>query len=397
MGQGKKIKVAQVITRLDWGGAPDIVRVLCERLDPAIYDVRLIAGPTRYPSRKTNEFLTRFHDRTIVIPCLKRDINPFFDVLAFVKLYRLFSKERFDIIQTHTAKAGLLGRLAGRLVGCRAIVHTPHGHNFYGYFTWLTSQVIILIEKFAALFTDKFIALTELEKKDMARFGVAKEDKVDVIYQGLELLDYERPVRDAEEIRRQFSIEAGQPVVGMVGRLEPVKGPYYFVEAAHEVAKVFPHAKFLVVGEGSLRRSIEIGVDELGLRGNFVFTGWRDDVPQIMRIFDIEVLPSLNEAVGIVLIEAQASGIPVVATKVGGIPEIVKDRETGILVPPADSRALSGAIIALLSDKDSRAMMAERGKAWVSGRFSADIMVSATSGLYQRLVDSQYKVRYNKI
>ena len=396
MGQGKKIKVAQVITRLDWGGAPDIVRVLCERLDPDLYEVWLITGPTKYPSRKTGDFLGKFRDRTIVIPHLKRDINPFFDALAFVKLCRLFSKERFDIIHTHTAKAGLLGRLAGRLVGCQAIVHTPHGHNFYGYFTWITSQVVILIEKFATLFTDKFIALTELEKRDMVRFRVAKDDKVAVIYQGLELSDYERPAGDPEKTRREFNIGPGQPVVGMVGRLEAVKGPRYFVEAAYEVAKVFPDTRFVVVGDGSLRRSIEVGVDDLGLHGNFVFAGWRDDVPEVMRVFDIEVLPSLNEAVGIVLIEAQAAGLPVVATNVGGIPEIMKDKETGILVPPADSRALSGAIIALLSDKDSRSRMGERGKAWVRGKFRADIMVGSISALYQALVDGQDKVRYNK-
>ncbi|MBN1527371.1 MAG: glycosyltransferase family 4 protein [Candidatus Omnitrophica bacterium] len=391
-----KIKVAQVITRLDWGGAPDIVRVLCERLDPDIYDVWLITGPTKYSSRKTGEFLTRFRDRTIVIPCLKRDINPFFDILAFVKLCRLFSKERFDVIHTHTAKAGLLGRLAGRLAGCKAILHTPHGHNFYGYFTWLTSQAIILIEKFATLFTDKFIALTELEKKDMVRFRVAKDGKVAVIYQGLELSDYEKPAGDPEKARRELNIEPDQSVVGMVGRLEAIKGPYYFVEAAYEVVKTFPRAKFVVVGEGSLRRSIEAGVEDLGLSGNFIFTGWRDDVPEVMRIFDIEVLPSLNEAVGIVLIEAQAAGVPVVATNVGGIPEIMKDKETGILVPPADSRALSGAIIALLSDKDSRSRMGENGKAWVRGKFSSDMMVGNISALYQAILDGQNKVRYNK-
>lgn len=387
----RKKKVAQVITRMDWGGSPDIVRILCSYLDPAVYDVRLIVGKTLYPTEKTKQFFERFKDRLTIIPPLQRNINPFLDLLAFLRLYSLFQRERFDIIHTHTAKAGALGRIAAALSGCRVIIHTPHGHNFYGYFAGLASKIIVSIERFLSRFTDKIIALTELEKQDFMRFRVVKENKVSVIYQGLELEAYSQSLVNRVEMRKTFNINADELAVGMVARLEPIKGPVYFIEAAREVAVKNDKARFIVIGEGSLRRSLEERVETLGLRERFRFSGWREDIPIVISLLDVLVLPSLNEAVGMVVIEAQAAGVPVVATRVGGIPEIVKDNENGLLVPPADPLEIAKAVNSLLEDRQRRERFVKMGREQLEGKFRAAAMIKSISELYEELLKKRLR------
>jgi len=370
----KKIKVAEVVTRLDWGGSPDIVRITCKYLDPGLYDIRLVTGPTKYASERTKRFLGEMGGRVIIVPHLIRDVNPFKDFIALVSLYRLFRREKFDVVHTHTAKAGALGRMAASLASVPVIIHTPHGHNFYGYFGPVFSSFILLVERFLTRCTDRIIALTALEKRDYEAFNVAKPEKVNLIYQGLEIETDAALATDREGVRRELGLKTDEKVVGMASRLEPIKGPQYFVEAAKYIAEKFPGVKFVMVGEGSLRKSLEEKIASLGLKDRFILTGWRDDVRRMISAFDILVLASLNEAVGIVLIEAQAEGVPVVATNVGGIPEIIKDGETGILVKPADPEELARAIAGLLSDDRKRAAMSEAGREWVKGRFEARAM-----------------------
>ena len=385
MQEQLKIKVAQVITRMDWGGSPDIVRIICSNLDPAVYDITLILGQTRYPNAKTKMFLNKIGAKTIIIPQLKRDINFLSDTIAFLKLYSLFRRYRFDIVHTHTAKAGALGRLAAFLARVPVIVHTLHGHNFYGYFGKSFSKIIVFVERFLSRVTDKIIVLTGLEKEDLVKFKAGRAEKMRIIYQGLELENLFSDNLDKAKIRSGLGIAQGESVVGMVSRLEAVKGPQYFIEAALLLAKRIAGIKFILVGEGKLRRKLEERVREAGLADNFIFTGWRDDALDVASVFDVLVLPSLNEAVGIVLIEAQYIGIPVVATNVGGIPEIVRHNETGVLVEPADPAALAQAVECLLTDKEKRRKLAGAAHAWVRGRFMAEDMVAEISKLYQEM------------
>jgi glycosyltransferase involved in cell wall biosynthesis len=380
----KKIKIAQVITRMDWGGSPDVLRVLCQKLDPNIYELRIFVGSTSHPTLKTSSFFSAFKDKITFIPELKREICFWNDWLAFVKLWREFKKERFDIVHTHTAKAGALGRLAARLAGVPVVIHTPHGHNFYGYFNRFASGLVILIEKFLAIFTDRIITLTELEKADYLKFKVADGKKAILIYMGLEL-DGFLP-GDPVKIKERLKINDQDKVVGYVGRLEPIKGPQFFVEAARICLENNSVARFILVGEGSLRQELEEKVASWGLKAKIIFLGWRYDIADIMSILEILVLPSLNEAVGIVLLEAQSLGIPVVASEVGGVPEMIQDKQTGILVRPGSAAALALAVNNLLSDPERLRSMSALGKNWVKDRFKAEDMVSKISCLYQELL-----------
>lgn len=386
---GPKIKIAQVITRLDWGGSPDIFRILSTHLDPEKYDVTLITGPTEHPTVKTQAFLERFAGRVIVIPSMKREIRARDDILTLISLYSIFRREKFAVVHTHTAKAGALGRLAAKLSGGSVVVHTPHGHNFYGYFGPRASSMIVRIETFLAGITDRIIALTELEKADYIQFAVADSKKISVIYQGLELDANARDWKEGFDIRRSVNLHSGGHVVGMVGRLEPVKGSGFFIEAASIIGKAFPETRFLIIGEGSLRPKMEERAAELGIKENIYFTGWRDDAAEMISAMDVLVMPSLNEAVGIVLIEAGSKGVPVVATKVGGIPEVVRDQKTGILIEPSNVSAIAESVSALLADEPRRKAIGEAAKVWVHDKFRAEEMAHKTSALYIELLNNR--------
>ncbi|MDD5432467.1 MAG: glycosyltransferase family 4 protein [Candidatus Omnitrophica bacterium] len=382
----KRIKIAQVITRLDWAGSPDIVRIICQSLNPDKYDVTLITGPTKHFSFATINFLKEFKGKVITVSSLRRNVNLFLDLAAFCSLCSIFKKENFDIVHTHTAKAGALGRLAAYFSGIRHVVHMPHGSNFYGYFNFFASKSIVLIERLLAMFTYKFLALSELEKKELLEFGVSREGKIEVVPSGLEMGFKNVDIKKALEKKIKFGFKDNQRIVGMVCRLEVVKGVEYFVRAAIEVSKIDNGAGFIIVGEGSMRSKLERIVKENNLDNRVVFTGWRDDVEEIISFLDIMVQPSLNEAIGRVLLEAQGLGVPVIATKVGGIPEIVRDNETGVLVASKNIQELSSAILRLLKDDNFRLSLSENGKKWVDDKFSSKKMMEKIESVYQEMV-----------
>lgn len=388
----RKIKIAEVITRLDWGGSPDILRIMCIYLDSKVYDIRLVIGQTRYPSLKTKDFLRKFRDRLTVISQLKRNISPINDLLALIRLYCLFHKQRFDIVHTHTAKAGALARIAAYFAGVPAIIHTPHGHNFYGYFNAFVSRLIVLIERVLAYITDRIMVLTELEKKDYLRYNVANEKKLILIYQGLELEEFKIVDSERAKLRENFGVGTEEKLVGFVGRLEQIKGLRYFIEAARIVLEKRKDTKFILLGEGGLRSSLETQIHSWGIEDKIIFAGWREDISEIFCILDILVLPSLNEAVGIVLLEAQAQGVPVVASSVGGIPEIVRDKQTGILVSPRDVRGLTEAILTLLDNPDKAFALGLAAQVWVRDRYKAEKMVKEVSGMYAEILKDKHVI-----
>ncbi|HAJ57172.1 MAG TPA: hypothetical protein DCL35_05320 [Candidatus Omnitrophica bacterium] len=375
-----KIRIAHIITRMDRGGAPDIVRLLFEKMPPDEFDLTLIYGRTACPSEKSKEFIRDLKEKAVVVSALRRDINPFYDLLACINIYCILRKGGFDIVHAHTAKAGALGRVAAKLAGVRKVIYSPHGHVFYGYFGYLASRAVVLAERFAALFCDKIHALTELEKNDLVSFGICPSSKIEVVYSGVDL-GLLRPVYAADRLRP----DGGVYTVGMFGRLEPVKGAGYFIEAAGIALKECDDVKFLIVGDGSLRNELEDKVRRAGLAEKIIFTGWREDIDAVMSGLDILVLPSLNEAVGRSALEAQAMGIPVVATKVGGVPEIVKDGVTGLLVGPGDAGALAEAILKLLKDDKKRSDMGQAARGWVDEKFSDRVMIKSFEEIYRKL------------
>ncbi|MBN1871182.1 MAG: glycosyltransferase family 4 protein [Candidatus Omnitrophica bacterium] len=378
----KKIKLAQVITRMDWGGSSDIVRILCERLDPNVYDITLICGPTENPSDRTKRFFESYKNKIITLRRLKRNINIYGDVRSLFDLYKIFKREHFDIVHTHTAKSGFTGRIAAKMAGVQVVIHTPHGNNFYGYLNSLWTPAVILLERFASRFSDKLIVLTNIERQDLIRYNICKSELIEIVHSGIEIENFSDLSVDPKEKRRIYGIDAECTLVGMVARLERVKGPHYFIEAAKIINEELPDVKFLVTGDGSLKGELVDYSKKLNLDRKIVFTGWTNDIPGVLSMLDLLVVPSLNEAVGRTILEAGVLSKAVVATSVGGIPDVIRDGETGILVPPEDPRKIAEAVVDLLRDNRKAREIGRNAREWVQGHYNVDTMIKEIHNQY---------------
>lgn len=386
MVENKKIRVLHIITRLDKGGSAQNTLLTVSRLNKERFNVTLISGNTNDPDKEIANSIAQKNLNYILIPELAREIGLFKDIKAFWKIYHFVKGKEFDIVHTHSSKAGILGRWAAKLAGVKMIVHTPHGHIFYGYFNWFKTKIFIYLEKITSLITDRIITLTQRGKEEHVKYRIAKPSKFVPIYSGIEIEKFTNPQIDIIREKERLNIPLDVPVIGTVTRLEPVKGNQYFIASLPHIIKIFPALKIFIVGDGKEKAKLECYVKELGLLENVIFMGLSKDIRGILSTFDIFVLSSLNEGMGRCLLEAQALGVPVVATKVGGTPDIVRDGVTGILVPPRNPEALAEAIIKLLKDKFLRENMSKESKGWVDKKFSVEAMVEKISDLYRELI-----------
>ncbi len=386
-----KIKVLHIITRLDKGGSAQDTLLTTSRLDKEKFDVILISGHINDPDKEIANFIAQKKLDYFLIPELEREINPWKDIKAFWAIFNFIKKEKIDIVHTHTSKAGILGRWAAKLAGVKTLVHTPHGHIFYGYFGWFKTRLFIYLERLTGLITDRIITLTQRGKKEHIQYKIGRPDKFVPIYSGIDVGKFFNFQRDINKEKEKLNIPPDAPVIGTVTRLDLVKGNKYFIASLPDIVKIFPNLRVFIVGEGSEREKLELYAKEFGLSENVVFTGLCKDVRGILSTFDIFVLPSLNEGMGICLLEAQALGVPVVATRVGGIPEVVRENVTGILVPARDSKVMAEAIINLLKNKSLRENMSEEARKWVGSRFSAEAVVEKISDLYKELITEKQR------
>ncbi|MDP2863383.1 MAG: glycosyltransferase family 4 protein [Desulfobacterales bacterium] len=385
-----KIKVIHIITRLDKGGSAENTLLTAGGLDKQIYDVLLVKGLSNESGMAEGEAVAveesireaeREGVRILTIPGLVRRIAPFYDFKTFFALIKILRYERPDIVHTHTSKAGILGRWAAYFAGVPVIIHTPHGHVFWGYFGRLKTAFYIILEKITAFITDKIIALTEQEKNDHLHFRIASGDKFSVVHSGIKLDKFSNLSADPAAMRRKLGISEGDLVVGTTGRLTPVKGHRHLIEAAGNIVDARPNTTFVFLGDGELSDELKNMASKLGLKEKVKFPGWRPDVAEVMSAFDLFVLPSLNEGMGRVLVEAMALGKPVVASNVGGIPDLVIHNHNGLLVPPADVEGLVKSINIFLHDPKKRKEMGDRGKV-VAADYSTDAMIQKIERLY---------------
>jgi glycosyltransferase involved in cell wall biosynthesis len=381
----KKLKVLQIITRLDKGGSAEDIFITAIGSDRKKYEVTLMSGSVEDPGQDRKKEIEEYGIRHIFIPELVRNINLFKDLMAFLKIYRVLRKEKFDIVHTHTSKAGLLGRLAAKLARVPIIIYTPHGHVFFGYFSSLKTKIFILLEKLASPLADKIVALTNGEKEDYISYKITSERRLAIICSGIDLNRFKELSSDEKlKIKKELGIPENSLVVGTAGRLVPVKGPEFLIEASKIIVSKYPDTYFLFAGDGPLRQSLEKKACRMGVKENIIFLGWRDDIHKIISIFDIFVLPSLNEGMGRVLVEAMALRKPIVASRVGGIPDLVSQGKNGFLVPPKNPMELAEHIQLLLEDRGKREAMGSAGKETISN-FSKERMIEDTEKLYEEL------------
>jgi glycosyltransferase involved in cell wall biosynthesis len=389
---GARRKILHIITRLDRGGSAQNTLLTCQELSRK-YDVVLAHGLSL--ESKMNDWErqsverqiaeARKHGlRDITIPSLVRRVDPVRDIRAFLALLTLLRREKPAIVHTHTYKAGILGSWAAKMAGVPIIIHTPHGHIFFGHFSPQVTRCFMLMERLTAAIVDRMVALTEGERSDYVAFSVANQEKMVTIHSGVNVDRFMKVKRNGREKKLSLGLNAEAPVVGTVGWLLPIKGPIYLLKAMAEVWHTHPDIQLVYVGKGDLEEEVKGEAYRTGLSDKVKFLGWRDDIPEIMQFLDIFVLPSLNEGMGRVLVEAMACGKPIVASNVGGIPDLVKDGHNGFLVGPGDVNGLSLAIKKLIEDEQLRLEMGAKGRA-ISRNYGVEEMIKKIDDLYTSL------------
>ncbi len=382
----EKIKVLHVITRLEKGGAPSVLLEILRRCDRERFEYHIATGVTRRPGNDMIPIAQAMGIRVFVIPTLVRDIRPFSDMRALVRLYFLIRKGGYDIVHCHTSKGGFVGRLAAWLARARVILYSPHGDIFEGYFGGLKTRIFVWLERFAAVFTDKIITLTKCGIEPYLAAKIGKQSQFEFIYNGVDSEALEKRRVGRTQKRNELGVANGAFLVATAGRLVPVKGYTYLITALSRTVKEIPNIRLVFLGDGELRDGLVRQARELGLEDHALFPGMRNDVPEILSCSDLFVLPSLNEGFGVVLLEAMAMKLPIIATKVGGVPEVVLDGETGILVPSGDPEALARVMIRFFKDPSLATRMGENGYRRLKKCFDIGETISKTERLYKKLL-----------
>jgi glycosyltransferase involved in cell wall biosynthesis len=378
-----RIRVARVITRMNVGGPARHVKLLHEKLDPGRFETRLFFGTT--DAREGNLEFGGPSQGVERVRGLKRRLSPVHDVRAYRTLRTRFEQLRPTIVHTHMAKAGTLGRGAARRAGVPILVHTFHGHVLEGYFPRVVNSLFASIERTLARRSDALVAVSEAVRDELLQLGIGRPEQWHVIPVGLELDELLDRTPPADQARGALGLPANGPVVGIVGRLVPIKDHDTFLESARRVVKDRPDVTFVIAGDGELRAELESRARAaLGERVRFV--GWVEDLPLLYASLDVVVLTSRNEGTPVALVEAGAAARPVVATRVGGVPEVVRDRHTGLLAPAGDAEALAAHVLSLLAAPERARALGTQGRAWVRDRFAATRLAAEVAALYDALL-----------
>jgi len=310
-------------------------------------------------------------------------LQPMKDLRALFELVRILRREEISIVHTHNSKAGFLGRLAGRIAGTPVVIHTVHGFAFHDSEPWTRRILFKSLERLAARWADHMIYISQPMIDWAEREGILNEGGYSKIYSGIDLEAF-RKYGHAEEGRLRCELGLGMKdrVIGFVSKLWEGKGHTVALKAMVSVLKACPEAKLLLVGEGALEPSLRELAREYGIEESVIFAGFKTKIAEITALCDFCILPSFYEGMGRVLLEAGASGKAVVATRVGGIPDVVVHGETGFLIPPGEPFALAEAMIRLLTDAELCRRMGENARRRIGEKFDANTMVAEIVAVY---------------
>jgi glycosyltransferase involved in cell wall biosynthesis len=393
-------KIVRVIARLNVGGPAKHVVWLTAGLQDSNYRSLLVTGSVPEGEEDMSYFADEAGVTPIYIPEMSREISPK-DAITVWKLFRLFLRERPDIVHTHTAKAGSVGRVAGffyrwltpgTLIGrprrCK-FVHTYHGHVFHSYYGRGRTRMFLAIERLLArLVTDKLIGVSAQQGAEIGNdFRVGRQGQITVIPLGLDLGLFADHASRRMQFRQELGIDSDVVLVGIVGRLTEIKNHRMFLNS---VARLKGQAgmRFVVIGDGSLRPALEQQARSLGLESDVIFTGGRRDPEYFYPALDIVALTSLNEGTPLTLIEAMANARPVVATAVGGVVDLLADGR-GINVPSGDEEAFAAALRRLAADPQLQKELGARGHEFVDRVYRKERLIEDIKGLYRELTKQQ--------
>lgn len=382
----------RVIARLNMGGPALHVAYLSAGLAERGYETTLVAGSL---ARGEGSMAFVAEQRGVQIEhvdALSREISPLRDAVAILRLARLMRELRPHILHTHTAKAGAVARLATMLAGGARppiVVHTFHGHVLRGYFGSFQTTAFRLLEWWLARRTTRLVAVSPQVRDDLVALGVAPAEKFAVVRLGIELEERVTSERSREEARRALGIPNGRFVVGWIGRMTGVKRTDDVLEGLRRLRERGVDACLCMVGDGPDRDHVEQRAHDLGVVRHCLFLGYQEDVAPWYQACDAVILPSANEGTPVSVIEALAAGRPVVATAVGGVPDVVRDGVDGFLVEPGDLDGLAERLARLAADPELRARMGAAGRERVVPRYAVDRLIDDMDTLYRTLLEER--------
>jgi glycosyltransferase involved in cell wall biosynthesis len=352
------LRVLHPITRLTLGGSSENTIASCVALDRAGYDC-ILATSCRESDASSLADARRRGCRVVDIPALGREVAPLADLTALAELVRLIRRERPAIVHTHTSKAGFIGRLAAVIARAPAVIHQPHGHIFYGYYSPRRTAVFTALERQAARWTDRIITLTDRGAQEHLARGIGRAEQYVAVPSGVPTAELRAAAPPRGEARARLGLDPDAFIVVGLGRLVPIKGFDLLARALPALIAQIPAARVLLVGDGAERAHLGAIAASMGVAERLRMTGETTDVTSYLAAADVVAVPSRNEGMGRVIVEAMALGLPVVATTVGGIPDVVTDGECGRLVEPEDVDALAAALIELGRDPALRRKLGE--------------------------------------
>lgn len=387
-------RVLRIHNRLIIGGPAINVTYLTKYMAPD-FETMLVIGDKDSHEQDADHLIMNLGLDPVVVPEMKRDISPLNDGYAYQKIKKLIEKFRPDIVHTHAAKSGVIGRLAADACKVPVILHTFHGHVFHSYFSKFKTNTFIQIERYLARRSTGIIAISDTQKHELANvYHICEEEKIKKIPLGLDLDKFQihQDVKRAE-FRKKFRIQDGDIAIGIIGRVVPVKNHSLFVAAAKKVLdKTNKPVKFVIIGDGDMRPQMEeefaaAGIDYTYFPGEqreatALCTSWQTDMDYVLSGLDIVALTSHNEGTPVSLIEAQAASKPVVSTNVGGVQDVVTDNQTGYITDPGDAEAFAEALLKLIDNAEKCAYFGQMGKNFAQTHYSYQRLVKDMSDYY---------------
>jgi glycosyltransferase involved in cell wall biosynthesis len=378
---GRRIRVAHVITRMIVGGAQETALLAAALADRSRFDPLLVCGPQTGSEGSLHDEVRRRDVELVVLPDLVREVHPWHDARALPALTRLFRDRAVDVVHTNSSKAGIVGRAAARRAGVPSVVHTVHGWPFHEHQPRVVAATWRVLERRMAPLTDHLVVVADADRLKGLSAGIGTPEQYVTVRSSLELSRYDpaRPLRD--EVREELGLPLEAPVLGAVNRLSDQKDPLALLTAFRAVRAGAPDARLLLVGDGPLDGAVRRRVAALGLQDAVTMTGLRSDVPRLLQALDVFVSTSLWEGLPRAIIEAMATGLPVVATPADGVVDVLDDGRTGRLVAPSDPQAVAAAVLDLLREPESAARLGHAARVQVQD-FDAVRMARALEALY---------------
>jgi glycosyltransferase involved in cell wall biosynthesis len=374
-----KAKVFHVITKLELGGAQKVTLMMLERLPRDRYELGLVTGPEGLLVEQANRIPSLSH---FWIPNFVREVRPVQDLLALFQLWRVFRRERPNIVHTHTAKAGILGRLAARLAGVPIIFHTYHGFGFNDFQRRIVRSFYIWLERITGKVTTQTVVVSYATGKQAEASRIVRKGNWMLCRAAIPLDEFMQQGPRRTKLR-EWNIPENKVIVGMVACFKPQKSPVDFIDVAARVLKETDRAHFVMVGDGELRPAIEARIRELDITTQVTLLGWQQDMPEVYRNIDIVMLTSLWEGLPCVFFEAMASELPIVATDVDGARDAIIDGGNGFLHPPRDIEGMAHSVLKLVQDPALRETMGRQGKSRVM-EFDISSSVATLEAAYER-------------